>query len=491
MLRSHHRDADDPQGEAMTTIQWTDETWNPVTGCTRVSEGCRNCYIERTPPFRMDGRKVGDRIQLHHDRLDAPLRWKRKPRRVFVNSLSDLFHEDVPDEFLDKVFAVMAVTPQHTYQLLTKRSERMLLYCSDPDRPFRVAKAIDVLCVDFEIAKTPYEIRPVQGTQHYFIDNTGAVFTTLGSSTCVWCGEEFTHGQQDSFLCGQKCRSASHYAKTMGRDPEPAGRTKRLVPVDIGEEGHSRVLLIGSGRELVHRLMLRTFDREPLHEEQACHRDGNPERNHICNLRWGLQSHNWEDRIRHGNHRSYHKLDDRTVEAIRSRSRAAESTIGLANDYGISETQARNIIECRQWVTRSDLKWPLPNCWKGVSIEDQQTADERIPILLQTPAAVRWVSAEPLIGPADLTKFIGKTPIGINWVVVGGESGPKARPCQLEWIRSTVEQCKQAGVPCFTKQLGSSNRCSHDTKGGCWECMPDDVKVREYPNVARSSQGEG
>lgn len=491
---------------ASSKIEWTDETWNPVSGCEKVSEGCRNCYAE-TIAHRFWGDRPFTEVRCHPERLDAPLHWK-KPRRVFVNSMSDLFHEDVPDEFIDKVFAVMALTPQHTYQVLTKRPERMRLDCSGTDRPSKVAKAIDVLEVDIEIANSPYEIRPIPGTQNYLIDNTGAVFTTLGSATCIWCGQTLTHGQQDSFLCSQKCRSASHYAKTMGRDHEPAGRTKRLVPVDVGEEGHSRVLLIGTGRELVHRLVLRTFAREPLNGEQACHRDGNPQRNHICNLRWGTQSENWEDRIRHGNQRSYQKLDDRTVEAIRSRSRAGERTSSLANDYGISETQARNIIECRQWVVETALTWPLPNCWKGVSIEDQHTADKRIPILLRTPAAVRWISAEPLLGPVDLTAITvghenwnaldrreamdaepGSPNTILDWVVLGGESGPQARPCNVDWIRSLVQQCRSETIPVFVKQVGSrpwsgpGNHPMHitDPKGGDPSEWPTDLRVREWP----------
>src|SRR5688500_5998333 len=112
-------------------IQWTETTWNILSGCTRVSDGCDHCYIERTPPFRMAGRRfdkpgIGGTtgVKLHPERLEQPLHW-RKPRRVFVNSLADLFHEDVPAEFIAKAFAVMRATPQHTYQLLTKRHARM------------------------------------------------------------------------------------------------------------------------------------------------------------------------------------------------------------------------------------------------------------------------------------------------------------------------------------------------------------------------------
>lgn len=121
-----------------TGIEWTathhadgtvtpGATWNPVTGCTKVSPACAHCYIERTPPFRMAGRTFVNghiRLEFYENRLDQPLRWTR-PRRIFVNSLSDLFHDDVPDAFILMVFAVMANARQHTFQVLTKRPKRM------------------------------------------------------------------------------------------------------------------------------------------------------------------------------------------------------------------------------------------------------------------------------------------------------------------------------------------------------------------------------
>lgn len=112
-----------------SAIEWTDATWNVVTGCTKISPGCANCYIDRTPPFRMAGRQF-DRsgtipLVLHEDRFDRPVNWKR-PRRIFVNSLSDLFHEDLPFEFIAKVYAVMATASWHQYQILTKREQRAL-----------------------------------------------------------------------------------------------------------------------------------------------------------------------------------------------------------------------------------------------------------------------------------------------------------------------------------------------------------------------------
>jgi protein gp37 len=112
-----------------STIEWTDATWNPVTGCTKVSPGCTHCYAERITE-RFHGPGSFATVHLHPERLDAPRHWTR-PRRVFVNSMSDLFHADVPREFIERVFEVMADTPQHTYQVLTKRAERMQRLVND------------------------------------------------------------------------------------------------------------------------------------------------------------------------------------------------------------------------------------------------------------------------------------------------------------------------------------------------------------------------
>jgi protein gp37 len=111
-----------------SSIEWTDATWNPVTGCTKISPGCKHCYAE-TFAERWRGiaghpYEQGFDLRLWPDRLEAPLRWKA-PRMIFVNSMSDLFHENVPDEFIGKVFAVMAQVQRHSFQVLTKRAERL------------------------------------------------------------------------------------------------------------------------------------------------------------------------------------------------------------------------------------------------------------------------------------------------------------------------------------------------------------------------------
>lgn len=321
-----------------TGISWTDATWNPVTGCTKVSAGCKHCYAERDwsrlvhlPAYK--GRDFSD-VVTHPFRLYQPMRWA-SPRRIFVNSMSDLFHPSVPDAFIDQVFAAMALTPRHQFQVLTKRPERM----------------------------------------------------------------------RDSM--------------------------RRI--------GRSAAILDAAARALGYTL-------------------------------------------EHG---------DKYL-----------------------------------------VQWPLPNVWLGVSVEDQETADGRIPILLQTPASVRWISAEPLLGPIDLTSVefpcysISADVLGgcdsradggltrditpgntIDWVVVGGESGPKARPMHPDWARSLRDQCADAGVAFFFKQWGewAPNCLCHRDKacatikrpepgklGVMFRCgkkaagnMLDDVVHGCYPEVAK------
>lgn len=110
-------------------IEWTEVTWNPVTGCTKISAGCKHCYAEsmakRLRAMGVDRYRAGFELTLQPDMVDLPLRW-RKPRVVFVNSMSDLFHDDVPTEYIHKIFAVMEAAEQHTFQVLTKRSQRLL-----------------------------------------------------------------------------------------------------------------------------------------------------------------------------------------------------------------------------------------------------------------------------------------------------------------------------------------------------------------------------
>lgn len=161
------------------------------------------------------------------------------------------------------------------------------------------------------------------------------------------------------------------------------------------------------------------------------------------------------------------------------------SQVSRAVDDLVTDLKLVDFDSDDSWTPEGNLKvlqfpWPLPNVWLGVSCEDQKTADERIPLLLQTPAAVRFVSAEPLLGPINLDNRFDsflrhqepycsqgrcKEGPGLSWVICGGESGAQARPCDIDWIRSIIEQCKAANVPCFVKQLGSDPRWHNSWDG--------------------------
>lgn len=285
-----------------TKIEWTEATWNPITGCSVVSPGCTNCYAMKLAGTRMQHHpsragltrdsKAGPvwtgEVRFNEQWLDQPLRWKR-PRLIFVCAHGDLFHENVPDAWIDRVFAVMALAPQHTFQVLTKRAERMR----------------------------------------------------------AW----FATGHQ-----------------TWGRV------------------------------ETVRR--------------QLCGFDG---------------------------------------------------------------------------YRGETPPWPLPNVWLGVSVEDEDQAADRLPWLLDTPAAIRWMSGEPLLGDIDLTcvrtvgGLLGSVDLDattgeifwagahtyrdsiaarkgrtgkLDWIVVGGESGPGARPMHPDWARNLRDQADRANIPFFFKQWG-------------------------------------
>ncbi len=326
-----------------SSIEWTDATWNPVRGCVKVSPGCANCYAEtfaeRWRGVKGHAYEQGFDLRLVPEKIDEPLR-RKKPTTYFVNSMSDLFQEGVPLQFITDVFGIMGLAHRHTFQVLTKRADRMYAYVSAGD--------------------------------HGIIAQMKAMQNGGGIST----------------------------------------------------------------RPVFNALDIKR-------------RDG------------------WK------------------------------------------------------WT------WPLPNVWLGVSVENQHFADERIPLLLQTPAAIRFISAEPLLGPVDLESYVDPACSGcgiprfdcdefrdrqqsrccpdcrhrsLDWVIVGGESGHGARSFDVAWAHSIVAQCRAAGVPVFVKQFGAKPvDVPYDTsdcvvknpgpipllltsaKGGDPSEWPEDLRVREFP----------
>lgn len=432
--------------------------WRSASG-EPAHEGLTELVYDASRPkgYRVDW--TGE-VRCLPDRLDTPLHW-RKPRRVFVDSMSDLFHPDVPDEFIGRVWQTMGMTPEHTYQILTKRPQRMAAWLAR--------------WTSGEIVE-PYRTAPLPGFPNYMIDTHGHV-----------------HGPRVT------------------------------LSADVGELGHKRVTVYNGterARVLLHRAVLETFGRKPRAGEQACHRNGDASDNRLSNLRWGTQSDNWSDRIAHGNGRSYAKLNLTQVGEIRNRARLGESAASIARAYGISDTQVRNIVAGRQWVQRPipgarESRPVLDNCWIGTSVENQRYADLRIPHLLATPAAVRFLSVEPLLGPVDLTPWLRRvhpdvkaaqdadpdltwengdfprfrwdTSKRIDWVIIGGESGPGARPMEREWAQDIVDVCHQYGVAVFVKQLGTvlGGKRHQDV-----ETFPTSLQAREYLTVVDRLRGE-
>lgn len=151
-------------------IEWTDASWNPITGCTKISSGCQHCYAEvmarRLCAMRVDKYKNGFQVTLHEDCLDEPVKW-RKPRTIFVCSMSDLFHKDVPFEFIDKVLKVIDRTPQHRYQILTKRADRMAEFFSTRTVPANVWLGVTV---DVKTSKPRIDaLRSIKGAPIRFL----------------------------------------------------------------------------------------------------------------------------------------------------------------------------------------------------------------------------------------------------------------------------------------------------------------------------------
>jgi len=317
-----------------------------------------------------------------------------------------------------------------------------------------------------------------------------------------------------------------YFASSHGRIRGPRG----IIAGDTNDTGHRRVTLHGSRgrhREQSYRLVLLAFvGPPPSPSAEARHLDGDATNNCLTNLAWGSQSDNWDDSKRHGTHRRYSKLTTDHVRQIRERYANGESFASIARDFSVSSTQIGNVCKGEQWNTKP-ARW---NCWLGTSIACQEDADKNIPELLKCRklAAKLFLSIEPLIGEVNLRRFFAHSfrcasycgqrrgfdesarPCDcgrprIDWVIVGGESGPKARPCDIAWIRSIVRQCKDAGVPVFVKQLGASpteyvvtaigqdaygnvdddGRYEvmklRDPKGGDPAEWPEDVRVREVP----------
>ena len=412
-------------------IEWTDATWTPVralrrdTGkvgvhCERVSPACTNCYAatfnRRNLPshgtgldFIVPNREKVD-IFVDEDMLLAPLRWKRG-RKIFVNSQTDTWGEFVSSDQIDSLFAIAKIAGHHTYQFLTKRADRMRDYMSDQGTAARVARRADSLVVDFEMNGVDEAWRDITGFEGIY--------------------------------------SVSNYGRVRSRG-------EKMLSLNAERNGYLKVSLSKNGivaQKKVHQLVLEAFYRSRQDGEESLHRNRNVEDNRIANLRWGTKSQNMLDAVRHGSMRSpaidKANLSSFQVSEIRRLRASGVKLLEIAYAVGApgGKRQVHEVASGR--IYSDSANWPPNNCWLGVTAENQEWADKRIPLLLQTPAAKRFVSVEPMLGPVELDLR------GIDWVICGGESGRGARPMHPDWARSLRDQCQAAGVPFFFKQWGA------------------------------------
>lgn len=471
-----------------TNIEWTQtknpdgtitkgESWNPIRGCSRVSKGCEQCYAEKLAyrfngpglPYegltRMtsNGPRWTGKIKLVPDLLEQPLRWKR-PRKIFVASMSDPNHDEISDEFRDKILAIISLTPHHTYQWLTKRAKNMKEYFSDPQLPFRIQKCVDEIIVNKNCGIEVW--RDISGYKNLY--------------------QVSSHGR----------------VRRIGEDRMGRIKNQESLKPRQHNNGYLSVCLSKDSKIkewLVHRLVLTTFRGLPGKGEESRHMNGNRKDNRLSNLLWGTRADNMADAARHGTAGSWMKsnstLTKEQVSEIRRRRSNGEKLDNIAKDMG-SNRQQISAVALNKIFKPAKIQWPLPNLWLGVSVEDQPTANERIPLLLQTPAAVRWISVEPLLGPIDLTSYLwgATSPCDefcpqdedchcgyrtrkenglptIDWAVVGGESGPKARPMHPAWARRIRDQCVTAGTPFLFKQWGAWEPVDLDMSEGITDWM--------------------
>jgi protein gp37 len=399
-----------------TAIEWTDATWSPSTGCDRTSPGCDHCYALTlakrlramgSAKYQTDGDPrtsgPGFGVAMHADSLSLPMAW-RKSRKIFVNSMSDLFHAKITDEFIAQVFAVMAASPQHVFQILTKRHARMRSLLSSPafgDMVWRAFVDLDHPGKDWETAErllgdraTPRPMPPIPWVhlgvsvedQHWAGIRIPALLAT--PAAVRWISAEPLLGPIDL---------SAWMPPISPMDPEKAPRTwadwawPGWVPAEV--------------RASVEGFWSESFGRGPQAWMRSMHEQGAPAFGSIVTMDDGF---------------------GRNAPQVTGRYVHAWNNIGrLAMD---------------------------DDSFKYTSFGPRERGQQR----------------------------------GIKWVVAGGESGPGARPMDIEWARSLVAQCQQAHVPVHVKQLGAiwaRANGARDRKGGTPDEWPTDLVVRQFPHA--------
>jgi protein gp37 len=446
----------------VTGIQWTDAVWNPTTGCDRVSPGCDHCYAmtmakrlkgmgqakyQRDGDPRTSGPGFG--LTVHHDALMLPLRW-RKPKRIFTNSMSDLFHKDVPEEFIARVFAVMAGAPQHTFQVLTKRHARMKSLLSREDF------WLDV----FMIAENDY----AGSDRAWPLPN-------------VWLGVS----AEDQHWANLRVPALIHTpAAVRFVSAEPL-----LGPIDL-----SRWLRGNVGEDARRELALDDQKRREGFQERLDIGDA-PDHPRAYGLP-SVSLNAVEVPPDMTAHLLLQPVDDFGSGAVDGHARGGHSADAVTHaEVALPVQKTSDVAEGGRVAGHPDrlakqagadaAEWPpvgseapLHSRTRG-SVPGGNLSDG-------SPGGVRGLNLGD--GQFDSTH----NPYCINWLIVGGESGAGARPCELGWLWSLRWQCADAGVPIFVKQLGATlgREYGAGPHGADWDRWPEGLKVREFPRVAEA-----
>jgi len=463
-----------------TAIQWTDHSQNPIRAklksgaighyCEKISSGCANCYASKMqarfkmPSFPGAGKRDEDvEIFFDDEKLHEVLR-RRKPTKYFWCDMSDMFGSWVPDEWIDKCFATMALTPQHTHQVLTKRPERMAEYTRSSDVGQRIFEAANALC-----DRTGFS----DGWKRW---NSGGEHTAVWPLPNVWLGtsvedQKSADGRIPHLL---RCQAAVRFLSCepllgaidlsvwIGGIHEEVGR------IDLPNGAGWKVLDRRSGASMAHSAAQEQNEtRGTRSDVLAGSLDGRVQSSSCFGASAGVAALQRADSRRD---------DDQSQGWQQAQQPPLESRVGD--------------------IQRSDQACPISigQGWTGGGKEQQRRIDAR------DGESDTNATSERRVTEVDCRRFRrersndfqSRARPSLDWIICGGESGPKARPCHIGWIDSIRDQCRAAVIPLFVKQLGGhviatgagENRIRlEDRKGGDMMEWPQDLRIREFPEV--------
>lgn len=428
---------------ADTNIEWTHipgytgKSWNPVTGCTKIAAGCKHCYAETLATRFWGDRKFTD-VRTHADRLDEPLR-RRKATCYFVNSMSDLFHEDVPFKFIAAVYGVMAACPQHIFIVLTKRPERMLEFfewCEDGWETINNHVA----------ASGALGLGEVPGNDPRAIPFDPGVLWPI---PWVWHGTSISDQKTADanipvllqvpsavrFVSAEPLLGPVDFSKWIGYNP----------PYEINGQDRGVRVPSGGGRDIRDQRAGRSVARSP----EAAASGPDNERRVPVGEDYAAREASDDGSAQAGMaalpRRDSAGSHDQPQERRQARQQTGEPRTG---DMFAADTSRGACAQSR--ANGASRRGSQPQR------ETQGGGGEGNPPQASSGGEPHGAGASVRGVVSDGLESGTRRAVGLHQIITGGESGPGARPCDVAWIRSIVEQCKAASVPCFVKQLGSN-----------------------------------